>query len=311
MKNTKKGRKLNGKTKKYKKGGQRRQENYSQSFITQTAGYNSLFNDIQKGGQVSPNPAPSSTLNIYSLDTISLRNSLQSYGDAIDALVDTAKTGVDIYTMPSGAPRTGGPSYLEMVNQYNTAKRLYDAVLNVSDKFSGPSGLYKTIYGSAAIFVPTPSRTNIAPAPQSGGQSAPAPAVLGLTPVRNLTLTQLQTVLNNLGNALFEAKNLSESSKSLFTTDAPLPEVPSSASIDYTAYSSFVSQRIASDSLFEALESTYDSFVGSDDFDGTNGVRGFYRSILGDQYRFRPTTSAPTPVSQRIDSSLTPVSSQP
>ena len=279
MKNTKKSKKTNKTTKRYK-GGIRK--NNVSTFITQTAGYNSIFVDGQSGG-VAPAPAPASGLNIYNLDLASLRNSLQSYGDAIYSIVDTAQTGLDIYNLPTGAPtavNNATPSYNEMVIQYNSAKRLYDASIILKTKFEN---LYKLIYGSTAVFTYTPSPV----AAQSGGQNPPPPVE------SVLTQTALQSKLQEFGNAIKALQNILNTTNSLFNTTAPLTEVASSDTAPYTAYSAFVSQKIAAESLKEAIDSTLESFAGTSDYNpaSSTGSRGLYRSLLGDSFNFTPALS--------------------
>lgn len=292
MKNTKKSKKMNKTTKRYK-GGIRK--NNVSTFITQTAGYNSIFVDGQSGG-VAPSPGPAG-LNIYNLELSSLRNSLQSYGDAIYSIVDTAQTGLDIYNLPTGAPtavNNATPSYNEMVIQYNSAKRLYDASIILKNKFTE---LYQLIYGSTAVFMYTPSPV----AAQSGGQNAAPPVVSGITQ------TALQSTLQQFGDAVNVLNSITETNNSLFNTTAPLTEVASSDTMPYTAYSAFVSQKIAAESLNEAINSTYESFVGTSDYNpaSSTGSRGLYRSLLGDSFSFTPSALPPGTVARQSNSRQT------
>ena len=87
--------------------------------------------------------------------------------------------------------------------------------------------------------------------------------------------------------------SLTETNNSLFNTTAPLTEVASSDTAPYTAYSAFVSQKIAAESLKEAIDSTYESFAGTSDYNpaSSTGSRGLYRSLLGDSFNFTPALS--------------------
>jgi len=283
MKNTKKNRKNNKSTKK-QKGGIRR--NNVAQFITQTAGYNSIFNDTKTGG----GPAPAPVLNIYRLEPSSIRDSLQSYGDALQSIVESAQSGLDIYQLPTGAPTTTSPttpSYNEMIIQYNASKNLRDAAVNLMNTFNGPTGLYKTIYGSTAVFVATPS-----PAPaMSGGVAATE-----LVPVVNLTQAVLQSKLQAFGMALINLLEAATICNSLYTTAQPLNDVSPSGTTEYTAYTAFRSQQISSESILEAVGSTITSFAGTDDYNPSTAVGspGLYRSILGDSFVFTiPPAPAP------------------
>ena len=282
MKNTKKFKKNSSKTKKYKNGGRK---NNMTSFITQTAGYNSIFGgSSQVGG--NPSPAPSSGLAIYNLEVPSLRASLQSYGDAIQSIVESAQTGLDIYQLPPNAPTTYDdetPSYNEILSQYNSSRELKEAADTLKNTFSGPNGLYKTIYGSSAVFVATPS-----PAPaMSGGQGGTPPS---LSPVSGLTVSILQPKLQEFGNAIVNLILIANTSKLLYNTSAPLGDASPSGTTSYIAYTTFKSQQTASESILEALNSTYESFAGTSDYNPTTqtGVRGLYRGLLGDAYNFTP-----------------------
>jgi hypothetical protein len=284
MKNTKRIRKTNKSTKKYK-GGIRR--NNVAQFITQTAGYNSIFNDIQSGG--SPAPAAAG-LNIYQLEPSSIRESLQSYGDALQSILDSARTGLDIYQLPTGAPTTTSPttpSYNEMVIQYNAVKKVHDAAVSLMATFNGPTGLYKTIYGNSAVFVATPS-----PAPAMAG----GVAATGLVPVTGLTEAILQSKLQAFGNAIVNLIIAATEHNALYATNQPLNNASPSGTTEYTAYSAFRSQQISSESILEAAQSTGLSFTGTDDFNAATGTgsRGLYRSILGDSFVFTPVLP-PTP----------------
>jgi hypothetical protein len=311
MKNTKKYRKINKSTRRHK-GGIRR-NNVSQ-FITQTAGYNSIFNDSQTGGQAGgPSPA-TATLNIYQLESSSLRESLQSYGDAIQSIIDAAQTGVDIYQLPTGAPTTTNPntpSYNEMVIQYNSAKDVRDAAVTLMNTFSGPTGLYKTIYGDSAVFIPTPSPAPAVSGGMFGGQAG-APSAATLAPRSGLTQTLLQTKLQEFGNALMNLSYIAYNYNTMYNTTQPLNDVSPSGTTEYTAYSAFRSQQVASESILEAIESTVTSFSGTDDFNASTGTgsRGLYRAILGDSFRFTPPSPPPGVgiAVARIASSSTPAS---
>jgi len=281
MKNTKKIKKNSGKTKKSKNGGRK---NSMATFITQTAGYNSIFGDSRQVGG-NPAPSPARQLAIYDLDPPSLRSSLQSYGDAIQSIVESSETGLDIYQLPPSAPNTfeeDTPSYNELLVQYNSAKELKEAADALKTAFSGPTGLYKTIYGSSAVFVATPS-----PGPaRSGGQGTPAT----LSPVSGLTLAILQPKLQAFGNALFNLLRIADTNKYLYNTSRSLADVSPSGTTSYVAYTTFKSQQVASESILDALNTTLESFAGTSDYDPRTqtGIRGLYRGLLGDANSFTP-----------------------
>ena len=292
MKNTKKTKKSNKTTRRYK-GGIRR--NNVSTFITQTAGYNSIFGDTLTGGQLSP--APAAGLNIYNLDPQSLRESLQSYGEAIQSIVDTAQTGLDIYNLPTGAPRaqsTNTPSYNEMVIQYNSANDLYNAANTFKTTFDD---LYRTIYGSSAVFTPGP-QPQPQPQPQSGGQALQ----------QQITETLLRSKLQAFGNALVVLREIADVNNSLFTTTQPLNDVPSNSST-YSAYAAFRSQQISADSINAAIDSTYISFAGTSDYNASTqtGSRGLYRALLGDSFSFIPSAGSVSQSQSVSRSSSTPL----
>lgn len=296
MKNTKKSKKTNKTTRRYK-GGIRR--NNVSTFITQTAGYNSIFGSSLHGG-TGPVPA-SAGLNIYNLEPQSLRESLQSYGEAIQSIVDSAQTGLDIYQLPTGAPTTQSddtPSYNEMLIQYNSAKDLYTAANTFKTTFND---LYRTIYGSSAVFVYISS---LSPSPASAVSTTPI-----LQPVTGINQLTLQSKLDAFGNALLSLKDIADANNLLFiTSGGPLTDVSPSGTTTYTAYSAFISQQIASLSIKEAIDSTYISFAGTDDYNASTqtGSRGLYRALLGDSFSF---SSSAGRVSQ--SQSITRTSSTP
>jgi hypothetical protein len=303
MKNTKKSKKTNKTTRRYK-GGIRR--NNVSTFITQTAGYNSIFGGTLTGGQVpsASGPGPASAgLNIYNLEPDSLYKSLQSYGEAIQSIVDSAQTGLDIYQLPTGAPTTQSdetPSYNEMLIQYNSAKDLYTAANTFKTTFND---LYSTIYGSSAVFVYVSS---LSPSPASA-VSTTTPILQPVTGINQLTL---QSKLDAFGNALLSLKDMADANNLLFNTSGgPLSDVSPSGTTTYTAYSAFISQQIASLSLKEAIDSTYTSFAGTDDYNASTqtGSRGLYRALLGDSFSFSPSAGRVSQSQSVSRSSSTPL----
>jgi hypothetical protein len=304
MSNTKRFKKNSSKSRKFKKSA-RRNDNTTSRFITQTAGYNSIFGgSSQVGGSPTPAPRPAgpNLVNIYNLVEADLRNSLQQYGDAIDAIQTVTQTGIDIYNIPDGAPTNfygDTPTYNELLLQYNAAKELQEAANNLMRTFSsttGTIGLYQTIYGDTVNFIATP-----APAPAtsggklfSGGQGAPPPRA-------GLTNAILRPKLQAFGNAINVLKGIATKNNTDYKTNPDnLPELESGAT-GFVAYSSFVSQQIASKSIFDAITTTYESFAGTATYDPLDAdtSRGLYRAILGDSENFSPTQQAAVSVKRR------------
>ena len=310
MSNTKKFKKNNSTSRKFKKSAGRRNNNITSRFITQTAGYNSIFGgSSQAGGNTSPAPRPrpagANAVNIYNLEPPSLLRSLQTYGDAIQAIVDTTQTGIDIYALPDGAPENfsgNTPAYNEFLAQYNAAKELKDAANNLMRTFNFADsnidnrGLYQTIYGNTVTFIATPS-----PAAATTGGSLVSGGQTSLQPIAGLTNALLQTKLQAFGNAINVLKDIATRNNTDFTTIPPdLPEL-SSSQTGFTAYKSFVAQQIASKSIYLAITTTYESFAGTTTYDPTDGdtSRGLYRAILGDNTNFSPTMQAAVSVKRR------------
>jgi len=290
------------KTKKFKNGGRK------------TNGYNQLITTQMQGGQASPNPAPASGLNIYNIDTVSLRGSLQSFGDAVSAFVATAQTDLDTFKTPSNIPTTGvtaGSLYALLIAQRNSANNLLLAANNVMSVFYNtnstatngipPGGIYRAVYGNSAVFVATPTAPAPRPAPRpaaaasggynhDGGQSSPAPSPS--TRLATVNEPNLLASLQAFGNKLLEFKAAAQAQVEQLATPGTLP--PGTESTIGPAYSAFVAQQNAARDLVTAADSVMMAFAGSPGpYDGVNGTRGLYRAIMGNNANF--TASSPAP----------------
>lgn len=276
VKQSKKYRKSISKSRKYKGGANRKNQNYSQTFTSQVAGYNSIF----IGGQQS-SPAPASSIQVYNLDPASLRDSMQSYGDAVYAIVDTAQTGSDIYKSGNLGiiNQTSNPLLYQFAQQQSVANNVLNKANLLKTSFNN---LYAGIYGTAAVFVPTET----APAP--AGSTSTTPSVRN--PVSGLTTSQLQGLLNDFGAKLYQLLQVVQSNVNELNT----PNIQTSTN-DGPAFSTFISQKTSMESLLTAVQSTITSFSGTPDYNPSTstGVRGLYRAILGDTYLF--TIPAPAP----------------
>jgi len=300
------------KTKRVKRGG-RKNENYNPIAVTQ----------MQGGQTVAPRPAPASGLNIYTIDIVSLRDSLQSFGDAVYAFKETARTDADTFNTgytpnvanPLSIPTTGvtpGTLYALFLEQKRTSNDLTTAANNVYNAFYNtstaaangipPGGIYKAIYGSTAIFVPTPIP---APAPAGATVVAAAPAAVSNGNTVSITSeANLRSALQAFGDKIASFKVASQAQVNQVNS----PDLSSFPARTETgpAYSAFLAQQTAANDLVSASDSVMTAFVGSPSivfpgtggtttFDGVNGTRGLYRAILGNTENFTPTAPAPGP----------------
>lgn len=296
--------KRSSKTKRGKKSGRKNED------------YNPIVMSQMQGGQAAPRPAPApARLNIYSIDTISLRNSLQSFGDAVTAFKDTAQTGIDTFKIPSGLPSPvagSSSAYSLLFAQKNSSTNLLASANNVLSAFYNTSstvvdgipagGIYRAIYGPSAVFVPTPRPPAAAPASVGGflhiGGVAPRPAPAG----NGLVIASEANLLASLqafGNKLIGFRTAAEAQVTeLISPD--ISEFEPTASTSGAAYGAYVSQKRAASDLVEAANAVLSAFAGSPSvavpdatgntvYDGVNGIRGLYRAIMGNSTNFIAT----------------------
>ena len=297
--------KRSSKTKRGKRGGQKN-ENYSQFALTQ-----------MQGGQAAPapRPAPAGGLNIYTIDTVSLRNSLQSFGDAVWAFKATAQTGVDTFQTPMGippAPGSGVTIYSLLLSQKSSADILLQKANDVMNSFYNtsatavngvpPGGIFRAIYGPTAVFVATPMPGAPTPAPIAGGgymlsggvAPAPRPAPANSLPLLNQA--NLFASLQKFGDSLISFRTAAEAQVAQVASPDLSTFQPNATT--GPAYAAFMSQKEAADALVIASTSVLTAFAGSPSptvpdaasstgpYDGVNGVRGLYRAIMGNSVNF-------------------------
>jgi len=298
--------KRGSKTKRGKKGGRKNEE------------YNPILLSQMQGGQVAPAPRPAPApagLNIYNIDTISLRNSLQSFGDAVTAFKDTAQTGIDTFKIPTGLPSpiaTSSPAYSLLFSQKNSSTSLLNAANDVMSAFYNTSstvvngipagGIYRAIYGPSSVFVATPRPPAAAPVAVGGfmhiGGVAPRPAPAG----NGLVIANEANLLASLqafGNKLITFRTAATAQ----VTELDSPDIsdfePTSATSG-AAYGAYVAQKRAASDLVEAARAVLSAFAGSPSvavpdatgatvYDGVNGIRGLYRAIMGNTANFIAT----------------------
>ena len=301
------------KTKRIKRGG-RKDENYNPIALTQMQGGQSGAG--QSGGNPSPSPAPGSGLNIYTIDTVSLRDSLQSFGDAVYAFKETAITDVETFEVPEGIPTTpvtAGSLYALLLAQKSSADNLltsansvYDAFYNTRVVGSAPvnsipgGGIYRAIYGNSAIFVPTPTSPAPAPRAVSGGSVGGVVPAAASGSVLNITSTaNLLAALQAFGDKLIGFKSAAQAQ----VTQAASPSLTSFQPTATTgpAYAAFIAQQTAANDLVTAANSVLTAFAGNPStmfpdsdggtgpYDGVNGTRGLYRAIISNSANFVPT----------------------
>ena len=302
--------KRSSKTKRGKRGGQKN-ENYSQFALTQ-----------MQGGS-TPAPAPAG-LNIYTIDTTSLRNSLQSFGDAVWAFKATAQTGVDTFQTPGAValPAAAGPTvtlYSLLISQKSAADMLLQKANDVMNSFYNtnatavngipPGGIFRAIYGPSMVFVATPMPGAPTPAPATvpgghmqGGsvpRPAPRPAPAPANSLPLLNQVNLLASLQKFGDSLISFRTAAEAQVlQVASPDLSATQYQPNASTG-PAYAAFMSQKEAADALVTASKSVLAAFAGSPSptvpdpgspnptsYDGVNGVRGLYRAIMGNSVNF-------------------------
>jgi len=296
------------KTKRIKRGG-RKDENYNPIAVTQMQGG-------QSGTNPSPAPTPGSGLNIYTIDTVSLRDSLQSFGDAVYAFKETAVTDVETFEVPDGLPTTpvtAGSLYALLLAQKSSADNLLTSANSVYDAFYNTrpvssalvngipgGGIYRAIYGNSAIFIPTPVSPAPAPRAISGG------AVGGVVPaaasgsVLNITSTaNLLDALQAFGDKLIGFRTAAQAQVTQVASPSLALFQPTSDT--GPAYAAFIAQQTAANDLVTAANSVLTAFAGNPSrmfpdsdggtgpYDGVNGTRGLYRAIISNNANFVPT----------------------
>jgi len=294
------------KTKRVKKSG-RKNENYNPIVVTQMQGG-------QVGGSPGPAPGPGNGLNIYNIDTTSLQGSLQSFGDAVYAFKETARTDVETFDTPTGIPTAGvvaGTLYSLLLAQKTSANTLMTAATDVYNAFYNTSataangipagGIYRAIYGNTAVFVPTPMPPAAAPAASGGGYVGgvvPAPAGPSGSGLNITSTANLLASLQAFGDKLVAFKTAEQAQVAQVAS-------PSLASFQPTpttgpAYAAFIAQQTAANDLVTAANSVMTAFAGSPSimfpdngstgpYDGVNGTRGLYRAIISNNANFVPS----------------------
>jgi hypothetical protein len=299
--------KRSSQTKRGKRGGQKNEN------------YNPILSTQMQGGQAAPRPAPAPAgLNIYTIDAVSLRNSLQSFGDAVYAFEDTAETGLDTFKIPTGIPNpepTSGASYSLLFAQKNSSANLLTAANNVVKAFYNTNsstvdgipggGIFRAIYGSSAVFVATPMPPAPPPTAVGGfmhiGGVAPAPRPRPAPAGNGLVIASEAALLASLqafGNKLIAFRTASEAQVAQLASPDISDFQPNAAT--GAAYGAFVAQQTAASNLVDAAKAVLAAFAGSPSvavpdvtgatvYDGVNGIRGLYRAIMGNSANFIAT----------------------
>jgi hypothetical protein len=297
--------KRSSKTKRGKRGGQKNEK------------YNPILSAQMQGGQFAPAPRPAPApagLNIYTIDAVSLRSSLQSFGDAVWAFKATAQTGVDTFQTPMGippAPGSGVTIYSLLLSQKSSADILLQKANDVMNSFyntsatavSGvpPGGIFRAIYGPTSVFVATPMPGAPTPAPMGGGGYmlsggvAPAPRPAPASSLPLLNQANLFASLQKFGDSLISFRTAAEAQVAQVASPDLSTFQPNATT--GPAYAAFMSQKEAADALVIASTSVLAAFAGSPSptvpdvtgatvYDGVNGVRGLYRAIMGNNVNF-------------------------